>query len=240
MAAAERIVTYSNQTGLLVTVAQNYRYKPAFQTIKRTLSSGELGQLDSVRVEFWKNVQLPGFHAQLSHPLLIDMSIHHFDLLRYLLESEPASIFARSWNPPWSTFPGDASASVELEFLSGVHASYGASWCATGEITDWEGNWRFDSEKGVLILRDGELSFDRRTEDERDLGGYVGYGSQGVEPVPLLELVYEPQVHMLNEFAGAIRGGERPPTTCQDNIHSLRIVFEAIESARTGQAVRRS
>lgn len=240
MPAAERIVTKSNQTGLLVMVAQNYRYKSSIQTVKNLLSSGELGRLSSIRIDFRKSAVFQGFHMKLSHPLLLDMSIHHFDLLRFFLEVEPTSIFARSWNPPWSWYPGDASTAVELEFQGGVVASYGATWVATGEITDWNGIWHFDCEKGVLILNDDGLFFERRTEDERDLGGFFGFGSHGVEPMPVFKMERDPQVYLLHEFAGALNGRESPKTTCQDNIHSLQIVFDAIESAQTGEVIHRS
>ena len=52
----------------------------------------------------------------MPHPLIIDMSIHHFDLMRFFLGSDAVAISARSWNPPWSWFAGDASAAAQIEF----------------------------------------------------------------------------------------------------------------------------
>ncbi|MFP6723141.1 MAG: hypothetical protein VCF25_23145 [Candidatus Poribacteria bacterium] len=40
-------------------------------------------------------------------PLFIEMSIHHFDLIRALLGRNPVSVWADSWNTPYSQFSGD-------------------------------------------------------------------------------------------------------------------------------------
>jgi len=40
------------------------------------------------------------------------------------------------------------------------------------------------------------------------------------------------QPYLLHEFVQAIIAGRKPATTCQDNIKSLRIVFDTLEAMR--------
>ncbi len=161
---AEAIVARAEAAGLPFMVAQNYRYKPPLQTVKQVLAGGELGQVGGVAVSFYKGPTLPGFHQTLRYPLLIDMAIHHFDLLRFFLGAEPVSVFGRSWNPSWSWFAGEASAAVIFEFRGKVMASYDASWVSTGLDTSWSGNWRLACERGVVSLQDDQVYVQRLTE----------------------------------------------------------------------------
>ena len=47
---ARAIAAAADETGLLCSVAQNYRYSPLAQTVKATLAGGELGALAAVQV----------------------------------------------------------------------------------------------------------------------------------------------------------------------------------------------
>ena len=41
----------------------------------------------------------------------------------------------------------------------------------------------------------------------------------------------------INEMFAALQSGTRPQTDCRDNIHSIRMVYKAIESAKTKKTV---
>ena len=111
-------------SGRVNTYAQNQRYTPVAQTIKRALESGTLGRVASVSIEFSRGPHFGGFREEMAYPLILDMSVHHFDLMRFFLGSDAVSVFARSWNPPSSWLRGDASGKVSLKLAGGVVASY--------------------------------------------------------------------------------------------------------------------
>jgi predicted dehydrogenase len=235
---AAAIVQKANETGVLHMVAQNYRSHMPVQTLKRVLTSGEFGRVASVTVEFFKGLHVGGFRQEMPYPLIIDMAIHHFDLMRFLLESDPISIFGRSWNPPWSWFKGAASASVSLEFANGVVVAYNGSWCSAGRETPWNAHWRFEGERGVITLQEDRVYTQRRSDEVAMRDGY-GLAEPGevieVEPV---ELAYVGQAYLLHEFYEAVTQGKAVATTCQDNIKSLGIVFDVVKSCETGLPVR--
>jgi predicted dehydrogenase len=222
--AALDIVAAAERTGVLHVVTQNYRYKPPIQTLKRALHDGGMGEVGALHVEFFKGPHFGGFREEMPYPLIIDMSIHHFDLMRFFLESEPVSVFGRSWNPPWSWFGGDASAAVILEFASGVRVSYNGSWCSQGRETTWNANWRFECSHGVVAMVDDQ----------------VYTQGTGQEPTLVERVVMErtDQAYLLHEFYEAVTQGKPAITTCQDNIKSLGIVFDVVESFECGAVVR--
>lgn len=222
--SAQRIVAKANDTGLLHMVAQNYRYRSPIQTLKKALDSEEMGDVGSVSVEFFRGPHFGGFREEMAYPLIIDMSIHHFDLMRFLLDKDPVSVFGRSWNPAWSWFKGDASAAITLDFPGDVVASYDASWCSQARETSWNANWRFECAEGVVVMQDDVVHTQAR-------------GEKPVQ-IPPFKMTLEGQAYLLEEFRRAVINGTCVGTSCQDNIRSLGIVFDVVESFQTGQVIR--
>jgi predicted dehydrogenase len=208
-------------------VAQNYRYHAPTQTLFHTLQQADFGPVGAVKVDFFKGPHFGGFREEMPYPLIIDMSIHHFDLMRFFLGRDPVAIYGRSWNPPWSWFKGDASAAVILDFgreeAGEVIVNYNASWCSQGQVTPWNGNWRFECAEGVISLTDDVVTTQRPDGE--------------VVTVPVLDLPRLGQAYLLHEFYEAVMLGKPPLTTCQDNIKSLAIVFDVIESFAHGTFV---
>jgi predicted dehydrogenase len=235
---AAAIVQQANETGMLHMVAQNYRYHVPVQTLKRLLASGEFGQVGSVSVEFFKWPHFGGFREEMAYPLIIDMAIHHFDLMRFFLASDPVSVFGRSWNPPWSWYKGDASASVSLEFASGVRVTYNGSWCSTGQETTWNAGWRFECEQGVITLQDDRVYAQLRNDEPASQRGYSQFKPGEVIEIEPVELGHVAQAYLLHEFYEAVTQHKAAATPCQDNIKSLGIVFDVIKSCETGRLVR--
>lgn len=240
LADAAAIVEKATQTGVLHMVAQNYRYHEPIQTLKHVLTSGGFGRIASVTVEFFKGLHVGGFRAEMPYPLIIDMAIHHFDLMRFLLESDSVSVFGRSWNPPWSWFKGDASASVSLEFGSGAVVAYNGSWVSTGRETPWNAHWRFECEGGIIALHEDRVFTQRRSDELLNQGGYNRFKDGEIVEVEPVDPDYLAQDYLLHEFYEAVTQGKPVATTCQDNIKSLGIVFDVVQSCETGLVVRKA
>jgi len=78
----------------------------------------------------------------MDYPLLEDMSIHHFDILRFVLGKEALAVRMTSSNPSWSPFKSGAVASGELHFAQEVLVQYFGSWVSRGHRTSWNGTIR--------------------------------------------------------------------------------------------------
>ena len=230
---ARAIVAAADATGVDCIVAQNYRYRPLTQTIKAILASGELGAVAAVSCEFYRGPHFGGFREEMPHPLIIDMSIHHFDLMRFFLGSDAMAIRARSWNPPWSWFAGDASAAALIEFGNGVQASYTGSWCSQALETSWNADWRFECERGVLLAQDDRLYAQRLLSVKEGARGLASAHDDKRE-IPLVSMEREGQDYLLQEFFEAVTKGAAIGTTAQDNIHTMEFVFGVVEACDSG------
>ncbi len=233
---ARAIAAAAEDTGVLCSVAQNYRYLPLSQTIKNVLDSGELGAVAALNIAFYKGPHFGGFREEMAHPLIVDMAIHQFDAMRYFLGSDAVTISARSWNPPWSWYAGDASASVHISFANGAQASYTGSWCSQALETTWNANWRFECEHGVLLVEDDKVVLQKLLGVGEGPGALVNVHEERRE-VPLVHMERMAQDYLLGEFYGAVTQGTLTGTSAQDNIKTMELVFGIVRACDSGQPV---
>lgn len=208
-------VALADLTGQLLMVSQSRRYFNHLAALRDVVA--QLGPLGAVTAQFFHEDHEPGFREQMAHPLLVDMSIHHFDQLRYLTGDEPVAVRCTSWNPPWSWFAGDAAATAEFELRSGARFAYAGSRCTPGLQDSFNAEWRVYGERGA-VLWDGDHEV--RVEAE----GVHAEVSDGPEQIE----------GSLAEFVGALRSGTTPQNEVRANILSLAMVEGAIRSSDLG------
>jgi predicted dehydrogenase len=235
VAEARRAVEDAEARGLILMVSQNYRFFPAPRAVAGLIARGELGPVGAIAVDFRRGVTAASGserHFALDHPLLVDMAIHHFDLMRMILHQEPRLISCHTWNPPWSPFAGDAAGVATVVFDGGAVASWRGSWVSSGKSTNWGGEWSVECANGEIRWTSREVrggtSGDR--VEVRPLGGEA-------RTLALPEVRPHGRAGALAAFAVAVRAGEEPETSGRDNLRSLAIVEAALASAATGRAV---
>lgn len=233
LADARQAVELAEARGLALMVSQNYRFYPAAQTAAALVREGSLGPVGAVSVQFRKyaNTQPRGTnrHYALRHPLLMDMAIHHFDLMRFVLGQEPEAVACHAWNPPWSNFEDPAAASATIAFDGGAVVSYQGSWVSTAPPTLWAGAWQIECAEGVI-------SWTGRDDSTTDTDT-VTLRPRGKRPrrAQLPELPHWDRAGSLAAFARAVRAGVEPEASGRDNLASLALMFGAIDAAATGQ-----
>lgn len=233
LADAEAVVEAARAANRILMISQNYRYYPAVRAVAKLIREQVLGPVSAVNVQFRKyaNTAPRGNHRhyEIVHPLLMDMSIHHFDLMRCVLHQEPTSIICHAWNPPWSNFRDPAAATATITFDGGAVVNYQGNWTSTAPATLWGGEWRIECEGGEIIWT---------TRDDRTLNSE----SASIRPfgkrarrVALPVLEHWDRAGSLAAFVAAIRAGEDPETSGSENVGSLALMFAAIASAESRQ-----
>jgi predicted dehydrogenase len=234
LAGGAALVALARRRGRVLMVSQNYRFYPAAIAAAALVRSGRLGRPLSVAIDFRRHAPSEGHrYLGIPDPLLADMSIHHFDLLRFVLGREPVAVACRAWNPAGSPFANEASAFATIELEGGVMASYRGSWVSAAPRTPWAGLWQIEFEGGAAEWtakgeKAARLAFDRLAV--RPLGG-----DWQVEPLPPLPL--HDRAGALAAFARRI-AGESPPgfSSGADNLGTLALTEAAIRSAAAGGA----
>lgn len=210
--------------------SQNYRWRPCNQAIKKAIAEGMIGRVESVLLEFRQQEDLQGYRAGLEMPLLQDVSIHHFDLIRFFTGADCKEIYCRAWRPSWSLYQGKPSAEAILEMDNGVRVVYNGSWAARGRESSWNGNFTITGEKGCLTLdADGKVLFYEHKKAEAVV---LDTGSQQGHELSLPEMKYTEMEYGFHMFMDSIEKNCDPETTLEDNIKSFAMVMAGIQSAQ--------
>lgn len=225
-AAAKRIVTAGEAAGKVHMVAQNYRFGAVPRTARRVVESGRIGTPRVAAIGFYRAwAYHPGTHYTIMpYPLITDMGIHHFDLMRYVFGQDPVRVSALTWNAPWGWHAGDAGHTAVITFTDGLIVTHHALGCSVGKQSPWNGEWRIEGPDGSLTWEEDRLFHTLARPKET--------GSR--EEIPLDTLSATGQDAVLAEFLAAIREGREPECSGRDNLKSLATVFAAIQSAEAG------
>jgi len=210
-------------------VSQNYRFFPAARAAAGLIAGSELGELYEVAIDFRRNNASPPKTRWRQHwdpqPLLVDMSVHHFDLLRMMFGAEPERMSCVTAGAGLGGFDGPPAAIASILFGE-VPVSYRGSWISSGPITAWAGEWTMEFERGSVWWTsrgdEGALN-DRLVVTPR--GGRR-------KTVKLPEMARIDRAGTLSEFAGSIREGREPETSGRNNLGTMAMVEAAVESAR--------
>ncbi|MFI5897370.1 Gfo/Idh/MocA family protein [Actinoplanes sp. NPDC051513] len=214
------LVAATEVTGELFMVSQSRRWNPQLSRLRAM--TRQLGPIGTVTTDFFRAPHFGGFREQMAQPLLVDMAIHAFDSVRFLLDCEPVSAYCQSYNPQWSWYAGHASATAVFEMESGTRYVYNGSWCSPGAETSWNGSWRISGQNGTALWNgdDDPILHMEAAPTIADTSPY-----SGIEGA-------------LQMFVQALRTGQRPSGEVHENVMSLAMVEAAVQSARTGRPAR--
>lgn len=230
---ASAAVDAAEAAGLILAVSQNYRFFRGAREAQRIVQSRELGALSRIAIDFRKYAnQFPKqghVHYTIRHPLLLDMSIHHFDLMRFITGLEPVWASAVAWNPPFSNFDDPSTATATIQLTDGVLVDYRGSWTSTDSPSLWGGDWVMEFERGSVrwSARD-----DRGSESDSVVVTPLGGEPREVE-LPVLPHI--DRLGSIAEFARAIRAGDTPSINGRENLGTLALTFGVIQAAESGE-----
>lgn len=225
------IVRLAEAARMPLTVGLNFRFLPVTRAYRDLIEGGTLGRPDCALFEYLRNRNgyRPGLNRYpltMRHPMMLEQSIHHLDLIRFVYGAEVERIACRTWNPPWSMYAHDANVACMLTLSNGMEVSYFGTW--SGGWNEGKFQWRTDCEKGVVIQRElfEDLAF-ARTEDP------------ALTPVPIAEAraFYDDTAALLDAFLDALAAGAPAPCDGRDHLRTLALCFAGIEASETGRVI---
>jgi predicted dehydrogenase len=231
-AEANEIVRLAALHRVPLSVGLNFRYLAVTQAKRRLIAEAAFGAPGFAQMTYQRNrdgraPRLNKYPLTMRHPMMLEQTVHHLDLLRFVYAREVETVFCRTWNPPWSLYAHDSNVACHLTMQGGLEASYLGTW--TGGWDRLEFLWRTDCPDGVILQR--ELFADLATARRQDAAA---------TPVPLdpCEPFRDDTRALLDAFVASLRDGTPPPCNGRDHLRTLAVCFAAIESSGTGRAVR--
>lgn len=226
---ALEMIALARAAGKQLAISQNYRFRAPVQHLKTLLQEDAVGEFGHGHLDFYIPGDFTGtFREHMEYPLLLDMAIHHFDLIRCVTGRDIEKVLAWSFRPAWSWYTHEPGLKMLIELEGGIPFSYSGDWSARGKTTSWNGDWRLQCAGGALLFEKDKISIARSERWGKE---------QTVEEVEVPEIERRELVATLQLFAAAIRSGELNEISGENNLQSFAAVYAGIKSAQEGRAV---
>jgi myo-inositol 2-dehydrogenase / D-chiro-inositol 1-dehydrogenase len=227
---AEACVAVARECGAPLMVGFNRRFDPNFARLERQIRQGRIGRLELLTITSRDPAPPPIDYVRRSGGLFRDMTIHDFDMARWLLGEEPVEVFAAAsvLVDPAIAEAGDVdTAIVTLRTGSGALCQISCSRRAV---------YGYDQRIEVLGSN-GALRAENVVESTVSFAGADGIISD--KPLPFfLERYAESYRRELDHFITAIADSTPPLVGGDDGVKALALADAAFQSSRTGRAVR--
>ncbi|EPX87352.1 myo-inositol 2-dehydrogenase [Rubellimicrobium thermophilum DSM 16684] len=218
------------ETGAVLMVGFNRRFDPDFMAVKGAIDQGTIGTVEMVTIASRDPGAPPMDYIRRSGGIFRDMTIHDFDMARWLLGEEPETVMAQAsvLTDPAIGEAGDYdSVNVILRTASGRQAIITNSRRAT---------YGYDQRIEVLGSR-GAVAAENHREANIEIAT-----AQGFTRPPLLNFFMTRYVaayaNEIAAFVRAVREGGSTPTTGEDGLRALALADAALKSVQEGRAVR--
>lgn len=218
------------KTGLKYQVGFNRRFDHNFAALRRAVTDGKIGDVHIVRVTSRDPAAPPPEYVARSGGMFLDMTIHDFDMVRYLSGSDVTEVYANAavLVDPAIGRAGDVdTAIITLKLASGALAVIDNSRRAA---------YGYDQRAEVF----GSLGSVHTGNDAASTLVYSGEGGI-VSEKPLyffLERYMQSFVDELKEFVRAVETDTPVPVTAMDGLKPVLIALAAQKSVRENRPVR--
>jgi predicted dehydrogenase len=228
---AVQIVAIAQAAQLPLAIGLNFRYLPVSRKIRQLLTEDVFGapgfgQFAYLRNRDGRRPGLNKYPLSMEHPMMLEQSIHHLDLIRYCYAREVERVICRTWNPQWSMYAHDSNVSCLLSLSGGLEVNYLGTW--TGGWNELQFQWRTDCSEGVIVQR--QLFEGLAT---------AAMGDSQLSPVelPACRPFYDDSDALLDEFVAHVGHGVALACSGADHLYTLALCFAAVESDQTGRVV---
>jgi myo-inositol 2-dehydrogenase / D-chiro-inositol 1-dehydrogenase len=226
----DRALDAIDAAGVPFQIGFNRRFDPAHASVRAAVATGELGDPHLVRITSRDPAPPPIAYIRESGGIFLDMTIHDFDMARYVTGSEVVEVFARGAVrvDPAIGEVGD----VDTAMVTLVHEN----GCLTSIDNSRRAVYGYDQRVEVFGSR-GMAA----TENPLAHSGLVRTAEGTREPVLpyfFLERYTASYVHQWEAFVAALAAGDAPPVGTADARAPLVIGLAAWRSAREDRPVR--
>ena len=242
LATAEALAAEARAAGKLLAVNQNMRFDQSMRVLKEILERGSLGIPVLATIEMRAIPHWQPFLRNYGRLTLLNMSIHHLDVLRFLF-GEVEEIYTAVRPDPRTDFAHtDGICASTLTFRSGVMAvSMEDVWSgpkAPGYHGDIFIKWRVEGTEGVAQGTIGWPDYPDGSPSTLRYSSTLATDGEWVEPTWDTRWFPGAFAGVMEQLQYAVKTGTTPVLNVADNIRTMALVEAAYRSVDEHRAVK--
>ena len=221
-----------DNAGVKFQVGFNRRFDPGFRHVHQLVASGDIGEPHILRITSRDPAPPPISYIEVSGGIFLDMTIHDFDMARYLMGSEVEEVYVLG-NVLVDPAIGEAgdidTAIISLRFANGALGTIDNSRQA---VYGYDQRVEVFGSKGVAVA------------ENKTPHGVTQSDAKGVHSaLPLyffVERYTDSYIAEMREFIGCIQDDKLPPVTGIDGRVPVVMAYAARKSYEENRPVRLS
>ena len=216
--------------GVQLMVGFNRRFDPNFSKVRAMIESGKIGRTQVLRITSRDPAPPPENYLRASGGIFLDMTIHDFDMARFLTGADVKEVYAKAdvlVDPVFKKVGDWDTAVVTLTFENGALGTIDNSRKAV---------YGYD-QRVEVFGSEGMVAVKNKAPDDHVCLDQTGAHSS----LPLhffLERYADSYLTEMRVFVDAVRGGKPVPVTGKDGLMSVAIGLAASRSAKENRPVK--
>jgi len=245
------MVIATEKAGVTYMIAQVLRYLPSSQAVLNLMENEEIGVINAVRGDsiLKQSMILPHDHwmfdgNRAGGGILITLSIHIIDLLRYFIgDVRKVSGLCKTYSPLFINGAEDFT-SATLEFNTGTIGNIFGS-LSVGR-TPWNIRYMIFGDSGTIysnppVRKKGHYQIGNAMLSSKKLD-IEGKTSQKGEFIPISQdskiLVGDnPFINEVIHFVDCCQTNKEPISSGKDNLNTMKVIFAIYKSSKTNQYI---
>ncbi len=226
----EECLAVVRETGATLMVGFNRRFDPHFAAVRKAIDDGQIGDVEMVTITSRDPGAPPAEYISRSGGIFRDMTIHDFDMARFLLGEDPVAVTAHASvlvDKKIGELGDYDSVSVILSTASGKQCVISNSRRAT---YGYDQRIEVHGSKGMVAA-----------ENQRPVSIEIANGSGYTRP-PLHDFFMtrytEAYANEIAAFISAIAKGTKAAPSGEDGLIALALADAAVRSVKEGKTVK--
>ena len=232
LAKIDEALDVVEKAGVLLQIGFNRRFDPNFKHVREMVAAGKIGEPHIVRITSRDPAPPPIEYIKVSGGIFFDMTIHDFDMARYLIGSDVEEIYAAGGVLVDSKIgeAGDIdTAVVTLRFKNGAIGTIDNSRKAV-----------YGYDQRVEVFGSGGMLMVQNETPNRAIYSN-GEGVQAAKPLYFfLERYAQSFIDEMKDFVDCIHEGTTPPVTGIDGRIPVVMAMAAAKSVKEHRPVKLS
>jgi 1,5-anhydro-D-fructose reductase (1,5-anhydro-D-mannitol-forming) len=227
--AAQQMLNAAQAGNVVLGTNHHLRNAVTHRTLRKLIKEGAIGKPLAARVfhAVYLPPRLQGW--RLSRPeagggVILDITVHDADTLRFVLDSEVEDVIARSATQGLASSGMDDAVMGVMYFRNGVLAQFHDAFTIKHAPTGLEVHGTEGSLFAVGVMT-------------QDPAGRVVLRRDNGETEIKLDPPEDLYVHSIRHFNEAVLTGTQPFATAVDGLRSLAVALAAVESAKSGRRI---
>ena len=220
------------KAGVLLQIGFNRRFDPNFKKVREMVAEGKIGEPHILRITSRDPAPPPIEYVKVSGGIFFDMTIHDFDMSRYLMGSDVEEIYAAGGVlvDPRIGEAGDIdTAVITLRFKNG----------AIGTI-DNSRKAAYGYDQRVEVFGSGGMVMVHNETPDMHVYGNAE-GMHAAKPLYFfLERYAQSFIDEMRDFVEAVQTGSKPPVTGIDGRIPVVMAMAATKSVKENRPVKLS